>query len=123
GEAIRELFGGEIGAFLQVDPLGAATVFNDIRRVLVEQVDRCSALEQQILRVLAVEREPMSTAKVVAELGPAVGGGLVLEAIESLRRRSFVERTDTVHAQGLTLQSVVLEFINNRLVDSAIDEI
>jgi transcriptional regulator with XRE-family HTH domain len=123
GEAIRELFGGEIGAFLEVDTLGAATVFNDIRRVLAEQVDRGSALEQQILRVLAVEREPMSTAKVVAELGPAVGGGPVLEAIESLRRRSLVERTDTVHAPGLTLQSVVLEFVNDRLVDSAIDEI
>jgi hypothetical protein len=116
GESIRELFGGEIGSFLQVDTTGASSVFGGIRRVLAEQVDRCSALEQQVLRLLAVEREPLSIGKLVAELGPAVGGGTVLEAVEALRRRSLVELSESPAAAGFTLQSVVLEFVTNRLV-------
>ena len=121
GETIREVFGGNIGAFLRES--GSGTVFGGIRHLLAEQIERSSAVEQNLLRVLAVEREPVTIAELVAELGPYVGRGTVLEAIEALRRRSLVERVDTGGAISFTLQSVVLEYVTDRLVERVADEI
>ncbi len=92
GETIRELFRGDIGTFLP--EAGDGNVFAGIRRLLAEQVDRSSALEQQVLRLLAVDGEPVSIGQIIAELGPSVGRGAALEAVEALRRRSLAERAD-----------------------------
>jgi WD40 repeat protein/transcriptional regulator with XRE-family HTH domain len=121
GETIRELFDGEIGAFLE--EASASGVFGGIRRLLSEQVERSSALEHQVLRVLAVQREPVLLAALLAALGPHVGRGAVLEAVEALRRRSLVERAETSGAAAFTLQSVVLEYVTNRLAAEVADEI
>src|SRR5262245_4707977 len=121
GESIREVFGGDLGAFLQES--GSGTVFGGIRRLLAEQLERSSALEQHVLRVLAVEREPVTLAELLAELGPRVRRGAILEAIEALRRRSLVERAETGGPAAFTLQSVVLEHVTDRLVEDVADEI
>jgi WD40 repeat protein/transcriptional regulator with XRE-family HTH domain len=121
GETIREVFAGDIAAFLEEG--SASSVFGGIRRLLAEQVDRSSALEQQVLRVLAVEREPVRLAALLAALGPRFGRGAGLEAVEALRRRSLVERTETPGAPAFTLQSVVLEYVTDRLVETVAHEI
>jgi transcriptional regulator with XRE-family HTH domain len=121
GESIREVFGGDIGAFLTGS--GAATFFGGIRRVLAEQLGRSSAVEQHVLRVLAVEREPVTIAELMTNLGPRVGRGPVLQAVEALRRRSLLERAETAGAAAFTLQSVVLEYVTDRLVHEVCDEI
>jgi transcriptional regulator with XRE-family HTH domain len=121
GQSIRELFGGEIGGFLE--EAGASSVFGGIRRLLDEQVGRSSALEQQVMRVLAVEREPVRLAALLAALGPRVGRGAGLEAVQALRRRSLVERTETRGRAAFTLQSVVLEYVTDRLVDDVSHEV
>jgi hypothetical protein len=120
GESIREVFGGVIGAFLES---GSAAVFGGIRRLLAEQIGRSSPLEQHMLRVLAVEREPVTLTELMASLVPRISRGAVLEAIEALRRRSLVERAETAGAAAFTLQSVVLEYVTDRLVEDAGDEI
>jgi WD40 repeat protein/transcriptional regulator with XRE-family HTH domain len=121
GERIRELFGGHLGTFL--DEAGAETVFGGIRRVLAEQVGRSTAVEQDVLRVLAVAREPMPLGELLAALGPALGRGAVLDAVEAQRRRSLVERAEMPGAAAFTLQSVVLEYVTDRLVEEVGDEI
>ena len=121
GERIRELFGGEIGAFLE--ETDTSSVFGGIRWVLTEQVDRSSTLEQQVLRVLAVEREPVRLAALLTALGPRVNRGAGLEAVEALRRRSLVERTETPGAPAFTLQSVVMEYVIDNLVEDVANEI
>jgi WD40 repeat protein/transcriptional regulator with XRE-family HTH domain len=121
GESIRELFGGQIASFLA--EADASGVFGGIRRLLAEQVDRSSPLEQQVLRVLAVEREPVRLSVLLNSLGARAGRGAVLEAIEALRRRSLVERTETPGAAAFTLQSVVLEYVTDRLVEMVADEV
>jgi WD40 repeat protein/transcriptional regulator with XRE-family HTH domain len=121
GERIRELFGGDLGSFLQ--EAGASGVFGGIRRLLAEQVERTSAPEQLLLRVLAVEREPVRLAALLAGLGPLLGRWAVLDAVEALRRRSLVERAETPGAVAFTLQSVVLEYLTDRLVEEVADEI
>src|SRR5205823_1069254 len=93
GESIRQLFGGDLGAFLEES--GSGTVFGGIRRLLAEQIGRSSPLEQDVLRALAVEREPINLAELLGGLGRRAGRGALLEAIEALRRRSLVERVES----------------------------
>ncbi|HEV7664444.1 MAG TPA: XRE family transcriptional regulator, partial [Chloroflexota bacterium] len=121
GESISQVFAGDIGMFLEQS--GSATVFGGIRRLLAEQIERSSALEQEVLRVLAVEREPVTVAELIAALGPRLGRGTVLEAVEALRRRSVVERAETAGRAAFTLQSVVLEYVTDRFVEKVADEI
>ncbi|MBV9597659.1 MAG: hypothetical protein JOZ87_12435 [Chloroflexi bacterium] len=121
GETIRQVFGGEISAFLLESATGA--VFGGIRRLLAEQFERSSPLEQTVLRVLAIEREPVTVAELIAALGPRAGLGALVESIEALRRRSLVERAEIVGAAAFTLQSVVLEYVTDRLVEDVADEV
>src|SRR5438270_8616057 len=79
--------------------------------------------EQQVLRLLAIEREPVSLGALLGALGPRVGRAIVLEAVEALRRRSLVERTETPGAPAFMLQSVVLEYVTDGLVEVVADEI
>src|SRR5207302_1385860 len=45
------------------------------------------------------------------------------EAVEALRRRSLLERAGTAGAAAFTLQSVVLEYVTDRLVEEVVDEV
>src|SRR5438270_1781710 len=121
GASIRQVFDGDIAAFLQ--QAGSSSIFGGIRRLLAEQIERSSALEQTLLRVLAVEREPVAFAELIADPGARVTRGAVLEAVEALRRRSLVERAVTAGVAAFTLQSVVLEYVTDRLVEDVADEI
>jgi len=69
GDSIRELFGGAIAAFLQLENAGASTVFAGIRRVLGAQIERSSPLEQRVLQLLAVQREPIEVLELTSALG------------------------------------------------------
>jgi WD40 repeat protein/transcriptional regulator with XRE-family HTH domain len=121
GESIRQVFGGELGAFLEM--ASGVTLFGGIGRLIAEQIDRSSSLEQRVLRMLALERGPVTLAQLIAEMGAHAGRGAVVGAIEALRRRSLVERAEMPGTAAFTLQSVVLEYLTDRLVASAADEI
>jgi WD40 repeat protein/transcriptional regulator with XRE-family HTH domain len=118
GESIRQLFGGQLGRFFEE---AGPAVFGDIRQLLDEQVERSSAMEQYLLKRLAIERVAVGIPELLTDLTERVGRGAALEALEALRRRSLVE-----HAQpgvAFTLQSVVLEYMTDRLVEQVGDEI
>jgi WD40 repeat protein/transcriptional regulator with XRE-family HTH domain len=121
GESIRQVFGGDIGSFLAESASGA--VFGGIRRLLAEQFERSSDAEQVLLNVLSVEREPLTIAELAADLGPRVSRGALVESVEALRQRSLVERAETAGAPAFTLQSVVLEYVTDRLVEKVCAEI
>jgi WD40 repeat protein/transcriptional regulator with XRE-family HTH domain len=121
GERIRELFDRNIGLFLE--EADDSSVFGGIRQLLAEQVGRSSAPEQQLLRALAVARERMRLASMLAALGPRLGRGTVMEAVEALRRRSLLERVEVAGRAAFTLQSVVLEYVTDRLVEAVVEEI
>src|SRR5207245_1404622 len=121
GESIRQVFDGDIATFL--NQAGSGSISGGIRRLLAEQIERSSALEQKLLRGLAVAREPVSIAELIGDLGPRVSRGAVVEAVEALRRRSLVERAGSGGMAAFTLQSVVLEYVTDRLVEEVGDEI
>src|SRR5262249_35184698 len=54
---------------------------------------------------------------------PRAGRGEMLEAVEALRRRSLVERAETPGVAAFTLQSLVLEYLTEQLVEIVADEI
>jgi WD40 repeat protein/DNA-binding XRE family transcriptional regulator len=114
---IDELFAGDVDAFLsQTD-----AVFGDIRRLLDEQIRRLSPLELEILYRLAIEREQLSLAMLRDRQFSAAHRAETLEALEALSRRSLVERGEA--AATFTLQPVIQEYIDLRVVDTVAREL
>ena len=116
GQAIVDLFGGEIVPFLQSGEL----IFNGMRVVLRQQVARLTLLEQTLLTWLAVVREWTSLDSLLSLLVPRPTRARVLEALEALSRRSLIERGQRA---SFTLQSVVMEYVTGALLDQLSDEI
>ncbi len=115
GEAIRELFQGNLDNFLRYE----TTLFGGIRDLLARQFVRLSPLEQGVLLWLGVHREPVGPEVLRDELEPAPTWTALLDALQSLRRRSLVEQSE----YGFTLQNVVLEFATDYLVEQIAGEI
>jgi len=116
GQAIVDLFAGEIVPFLQSGEL----IFNGIRVVLRQQVARLTLLEQMLLTWLAVVRGWTSLDSLLSLLVPRSTRGRVLEALEALSRRSLIERGQ---GASFTLQSVVMEYVTDALLDQLTGEI
>src|SRR6266487_4949325 len=116
GQAIVDLFSGEIIPFLHSGEL----IFNGIRVVLRQQVARLTPLEQTLLTWLAVVREWTSLESLLSLLVKRPTRGRVLEALEALSRRSLIERGQ---GASFTLQSVVMEYITDALLEQLTGEI
>ncbi|HEY2593338.1 MAG TPA: AAA family ATPase, partial [Chloroflexota bacterium] len=116
-ETITELFDGDIAAFLNQGEL----IFGDIRVLLDQQSSRLSPVERATLGWFAAERQPMSFVDLASRAGPSHSRSDLLDAVESLRRRSLLERSED--APRFVLQQVVLEYITDRLVAQTCHEI
>jgi WD40 repeat protein/DNA-binding CsgD family transcriptional regulator/predicted transcriptional regulator len=117
---IQELFGGNIERFLEQ---GIET-FGDIRDLLEEQFERLSDLEMEIMYWLAIQREPVFISELTEKLNISPSLDFtVLEAIESLRRRSLVEVEKNKNGARFTLQNVVVEYLYDQLTEKICQEI
>ena len=116
GQAIVDLFAGEIVPFLHSGEL----IFNGIRVVLRQQVARLTPLEQTLLTWLAVVREWTSLESLLSLLAPRSTRARVLDALEVLWRRSLIERGK---GASFTLQSVVMEYVTEALLEQLSKEI
>jgi WD40 repeat protein len=121
GETIRQLYGGDVTGFLEDTESAHGTVFGGIRQLLDVQVERLSAAERDVLRCLAVGREPVSLSELARDITPNMGWSTFVEAVETLRRRSLLDRGE--RGATFTLQSLVLEYVTERLVETVADEI
>jgi WD40 repeat protein/DNA-binding XRE family transcriptional regulator len=120
GATIRQVYDGDVAAFVS-DLISTPTVFGGIRRLLERQVERLSPTEHQVFLRLAIEREPVSMGDLVGEIPRRTSVSDLIEAIETLRRRSLVEPGE--RGATFTLQSMVLEYTTDLLVETAVDEI
>jgi WD40 repeat protein/class 3 adenylate cyclase/DNA-binding XRE family transcriptional regulator len=116
-EPIREIFGGDIAAFL----LQGDAFFNGVGRLLDAQFTRSTPLEQALLLWLAIARDLAPLDALLADLAGTAGQREALQGLESLRRRYLVERAEGRPA--FTLQPVVLEYLTARLVEAAAAEL
>jgi transcriptional regulator with XRE-family HTH domain/Tol biopolymer transport system component len=116
-QTIVDLFDGQIAPFLDQGEV----VFGGVRTLLDEQYIRLSAPEQSVLVWLAILREPVNLQELLKVLGVPVPRSQVLEAVESLHRRSLIEPGPR---QGsFTLHAVVMEYVTARLIAEVISEI
>ncbi|GAP96963.1 WD40 domain-containing protein [Leptolyngbya sp. NIES-2104] len=119
--SILDLFAGNIAEFLQQ----GAIVFNGIRNLLDRQIRRLSAIEIQIMYWLAINREPVSATNLQADLIPKRSKADILEALESLKWRSLIEKakpSDSNEAY-FTQQPVVMEYITAQLIEQISQEL
>ena len=113
--SIQELFDGEIGEFLAQDTV----IFNGIQKLLDQQFNRLSSLEQTIMYWLAINREWTKISELAADIVPTVSKPKLLEALESLRWRSLIEKQSGSYTQ----QPVVMEYVTERLIEQVTGEI
>jgi hypothetical protein len=114
-QVIREVFGSEITAFLTDGEM----LFRDIRDVLEQQVARLSALEEEIVYWLAIEREAIGLDDLQEDIVHLVSKGALQEALRSLRRRHLIETSAT----SFTLHPVIMEYLTDRFVDRVCEEL
>jgi hypothetical protein len=117
---IQELFGGSVAAFVQHDTL----VYGDIYDLLEEQFERLSNLEQEILNWLAIAYQPLSLLQLQSRILLPINIAELIEALESLVRRSLIIRT-TVNRETLFSlhQPVVAQYAISQVVEKICEEI
>ena len=108
-ETIRQVYDGDLAAFLSDAIANSGTVFGGIRRLLDAQLQRLTPAERDVLARLAIEPQPIGLADLVKEMAPSLGRNAVIDAVETLRRRSLVERGG--RGATFTLQSIVLDYV------------
>ncbi len=116
---ILELYAGNLANFLKQDEI----VSGDVGRLIEEQFNRLSALEQEVMIWLTVEQEPVSIATLAENLVSPASQARLLETLESLGRRSLVEKSSAGFDLRFTLQNVVREYVTERLIEQICTEI
>lgn len=106
---IQELFDSDIELFLEQN----TTLFNSVHRLLEQQFERLSYLEQSIMYWLAINREWTTIADLADDIIPVVSRAQLLEGLESLKWRSLIETQSGRYTQ----QPVVMEYVCDRLVE------
>jgi WD40 repeat protein len=112
---IQDVFDGNVAEFLQ----NYTAVFGSIRDLLDQQFSRLANLEKDIMYWLAINREPVSLSQIREDIVSPIPPQNLLEALESLVRRSLVEKSTAL----FTLQPVVMEYVTQRLIEIVCQEI
>ncbi|MBD2532757.1 hypothetical protein H6G97_25510 [Nostoc flagelliforme FACHB-838] len=120
---VQDIFDGNVTDFLQQN----TSVFGDIRDILEQQFERLSDLEKEIMYWLAINREPITLSELREDLISSIPQAKLLEAVESLGRRSLIEKaTPTLIEKtrsSFTLQPVVMEYMTSSLIENICEEI
>lgn len=115
---IYDLFAGNVGKFLEQIQQGTA-IFGDIRDLLEQQLGRISELELETMYWLAINREPCTMVDLRKDLLSIISPVELIEALESLSRRSLIEKS----SGSFTQQPVVMEYMIEKLIEKILQEI
>ena len=113
--SIQELFDGEIQPFLAED----AFLFNGLRRLLDQQFERLSPLEQSIMFWLAINHEGTTISDLAEDLIPKVPRANILSALKSLRWRSLLQKQQGLYNQ----QPAITEYVLEKLVTQVSEQL
>ena len=116
--AVRDYFDGDIASFLALSQEDSL-IFGDIRQLLVRQIDRLTPIEQDIMYWLAINREAVAWQTLKSDLLETVPLNQILQAVDSLERRSLIER----HRSSITQQTVIMDYFTGELIHQACHEI
>ncbi|HEY9828142.1 MAG TPA: NB-ARC domain-containing protein [Stenomitos sp.] len=116
--AMQELLDGKLTDVLPYLRRGVLQ-FDDVNDLLARHFTRLSPSEQQVMYWLTVCREPVSLPSLMQDMLPDSLAVPLSEVVRALRHRSLIEQ----HGQLVSLQPVVMEYLNNRLVAGVCDEV
>ncbi len=109
--AVRDYFDGSLCDFLEAVQQ-ESLVLGDIKQLLVRQISRLTPLEEEIMYWLAINREPVTWQTLQADLVKTVSLDEVLQAIDSLERRSLIEKKKS----KITQQAVIMDYFTGEIV-------
>ncbi|HAC63795.1 MAG TPA: hypothetical protein DCF68_09710, partial [Cyanothece sp. UBA12306] len=112
---IDEVFFGQISEFLREGKL----VFADISNFLDYHFERLSDNEKEIMYWLAINREAVSRSELEEDILSLLAKEQVPSTLQSLQRRLPLQKI----AAGFTIQPVIIEYMTNRLIEQACEEI
>lgn len=120
---IQEIFDGNISEFLEQSTL----IIGDILpNVFNQQFQRLSPLEQEIIYWLALENQPLSISELKEAMKFSVTSlSKLLAALESLKRRSLLEKEPNAEANEaiFTIQPALLKYATNQFIDQVCQQI
>jgi WD40 repeat protein len=120
---IQDVFNGNIYEFLPQK----TTVFGDIQAVLEQQFQRLSDLECEMIYRLAINRESVTLRQLQEDIVSPVAPNKLLEALESLVRRSLIDKVQPTPVEKstalFTLQPVLMEYVTSKLIKQVCHEI
>ncbi|WP_103667822.1 NB-ARC domain-containing protein [Pseudanabaena sp. BC1403] len=117
---IQELFNGNVSEFLKQTALALGDV---LRTLLYQQFERLSKLEKDVLYWLAIKHRPISLSTLRSEMNLQTSGSELINALESLRWRSLIEKVSEQDEVMFLLEPVVLKYVNRQFVDEVSKEI
>lgn len=103
--SIRELFDGDVDAFLQEETL----IFNGLRRLLDPEFARLTTAEKQVMYWLAIQQSSVTISKLQSLIQPSMSRPRLLETLESLLRRSLIEQSVARFTQYPLVMEYMLE--------------
>jgi hypothetical protein len=107
---IQRLFDGSLSEFLKQN----TAVFGNIRNLLEHHFERLSEAEQEIIKWLAMHRQPTSFSELRENISCSVSLQKLLEALESLEERSLIDKK-----AGFFLTSpMVMEYATDRFSEA-----
>lgn len=115
-QTIRDVFVSDVAQFLRTGPV----LVGNVHELIDQQFQRLSDLEQSIMFWIAIDRRAVGVDDLFVGFTGQVSRRALVEDLASLRRRSMIE---TTAGPGFTLQPVILEYVTDRLVENAVDDI
>ncbi|BAZ47630.1 WD-40 repeat-containing protein [Nostoc sp. NIES-4103] len=120
---IQDIFNGDISKFLNQKN----AVVGDIYTLLEQQFERLSNLERVVMYWLIINNEPITLSQLQEDLMSLITPHKLIEALESLVRRSLIEQLQLTlsnkSALLFTLHSVFMEYVIDHLIKQASLEI
>lgn len=116
---IKRSLNGRVSEFTKLNTV----LIGDISEYLDSQLSRLSPLEEQIMYWLAIIRIPVSFSTLIEYLKWQGSKSKLLEALDSLERRSLIEKDTKCSESLFTLQPVVMKYVTNRFAEEVAKEI
>ncbi len=116
--ATQQLFDGRITGVLDYLKKGIV-IFEEIRDLLEPQFCRLSAVEQEVMYWLAINRKPVSLADLASKIVTQKQKRHLPQAVTSLLQRSLIEKSGS----QFFLQPVVMTYVTQLLIEQDCKEI
>lgn len=117
---IKSIFNGSVAQFLDRNTI---LLDENLEGILEQQVERLPLLEKEILYWLAIERKPISSAKLRNKMLSPMNESELLKALNSLDNRSLLEKKVEEQTTLFTLQPTLMRYIIKRIVEEIGHEI